>query len=80
MGLRFKRIMLKISGEALSAKQGFGINSEVLGNISDKVKSAWDLGIEIGIVVGEGATSGEAVAVMIWIELLQTIWECSLLL
>ena len=30
MGLRFKRIMLKISGEALSAKQGFGINSEVL--------------------------------------------------
>lgn len=54
MGLRFKRIMLKISGEALSAKQGFGINSEVLGNISDKVKSAWDLGIEIGIVVGGG--------------------------
>jgi uridylate kinase len=46
--------MLKISGEALSAKQGFGINSEVLGNISDKVKSAWDLGIEIGIVVGGG--------------------------
>lgn len=54
MGLRFKRILLKISGEALSAKQGFGINSEVLGNISDKVKSAWDLGIEIGIVVGGG--------------------------
>ena len=54
MGLRFKRIMLKISGEALSAKQGFGINSEVLGNISVKVKSAWDLGIEIGIVVGGG--------------------------
>lgn len=54
MGLRFKRIMLKISGEALSGDQGFGINPEILGNISDKIKSAWNMGIEIGIVVGGG--------------------------
>ena len=54
MGLRFKRIMLKISGEALSGDQGFGINPELLGNISDKIKSAWNMGIEIGIVVGGG--------------------------
>lgn len=54
MGLRFKRIMLKISGEALSAEQGVGINSTILGEISDKIKSAWKMGVEIGIVVGGG--------------------------
>lgn len=54
MELRYKRIMLKISGEALSGNQGFGINSDILGNISDKIKSAWNMGVEIGMVVGGG--------------------------
>ncbi|MGI6084105.1 MAG: UMP kinase [Acetivibrionales bacterium] len=54
MGLKFKRIMLKISGEALSNTKGFGIASSILSDISDKIKSAWDMGVEIGIVVGGG--------------------------
>ena len=54
MALKFKRIMLKISGEALSSTKSFGIDTTVLYNISDKIKSAWDMGVEIGIVVGGG--------------------------
>lgn len=54
MALKFKRIMLKISGEALSSTKNFGIDTTILNNISDKIKSAWDMGVEIGIVVGGG--------------------------
>ncbi|NLE24321.1 MAG: UMP kinase [Clostridiaceae bacterium] len=54
MALKFKRIMLKVSGEALSSTKSFGIDSAILNNISDKIKSAWDMGVEIGIVVGGG--------------------------
>ncbi len=54
MALKFKRIMLKVSGEALSSTKSFGIDQTVLNNISDKIKSAWDMGVEIGIVVGGG--------------------------
>lgn len=54
MALKFKRIMLKISGEALSSSNCFGIDSTTLSNISDKIKTAWEMGVEIGIVVGGG--------------------------
>ena len=54
MALKFKRIMLKISGEALSSTKSFGIDTTVLNNISDKIKTAWEMGVEIGIVVGGG--------------------------
>lgn len=54
MALKFKRIMLKVSGEALSSTKSFGIDSTILNNISDKIKSAWDMGVEIGVVVGGG--------------------------
>jgi len=46
--------MLKISGEALSSSNSFGIDSTILNNISDKIKTAWEMGVEIGIVVGGG--------------------------
>lgn len=53
MSLKFKRIMLKVSGEALSGPKG-GIDQGILSEISDKIKQAWEMGIEIGIVVGGG--------------------------
>jgi len=46
--------MLKISGEALAGSKEFGIDHEVLGEISDRIKEAWEMGTEIGIVVGGG--------------------------
>jgi uridylate kinase len=46
--------MLKISGEALAGEKGFGIDQEILNNISSKIKEAHDMGVDIGIVVGGG--------------------------
>ena len=51
---RFKRILLKLSGEALMGDQGFGISPDVLQYVADEVYSIFDLGIQIAIVVGGG--------------------------
>lgn len=54
MALQYKRIMLKVSGEALAGSKGQGIDQSILGDISDKIKQAYDMGVQIGIVVGGG--------------------------
>jgi uridylate kinase len=51
---QYKRVLLKLSGEALMGDQGFGISPEVIRNVAREVRSAYDLGIEIAIVVGGG--------------------------
>jgi uridylate kinase len=50
----YKRIMLKISGEALAGDKRSGIDPEIIGKISDSIKDVYDLGVEIAIVVGGG--------------------------
>ncbi len=52
--LKYSRIMLKISGEALAGEGSFGIDSNTINNISKKIKNAFDLGVQISIVVGGG--------------------------
>lgn len=52
--IKYKRIMLKISGEALAGEQKQGLNTETINSISDKIKELHDLGVEIAIVVGGG--------------------------
>jgi uridylate kinase len=52
--LRFKRILLKISGEALMGTQGHGIQPEVVAKVSEEIKAASDLGVDIAIVIGGG--------------------------
>ncbi|NLG87876.1 MAG: UMP kinase [Clostridiaceae bacterium] len=54
MKLKYKRVMLKISGEALAGDNGFGIDQEILSRICESVKKASDMGVEIAIVVGGG--------------------------
>lgn len=51
---KYKRIMLKLSGEALSGKQGFGIDFNVTKRIAEEIKELVDMGIEVGAVVGGG--------------------------
>lgn len=51
---KYKRIMLKLSGEALSGQDGFGIDFNVAKRIAEEIKELADLGIEIGAVVGGG--------------------------
>ena len=52
--LPFKRIVLKLSGEALQGKQEFGIDQEVLISISRQIKEVKSLGVEVAIVLGAG--------------------------
>lgn len=50
----YKRILLKLSGEALAGDQGFGINAQVIQQIASDVQTAHETGTEIGIVIGGG--------------------------
>ena len=50
----YKRVLLKLSGEALSGKEGHGIDADVVGAICDKVKEIVDMGVQVSIVVGGG--------------------------
>jgi len=50
----YKRILVKLSGEALAGDQKFGINSEVVNSIADQIAQVSKLGVEIGIVIGGG--------------------------
>ena len=54
MQSKFKRILLKLSGEALMGDDSFGINPDTVNKIVDKIKQAKLLGIEIAVVIGGG--------------------------
>ena len=51
---KYKRVLLKLSGEALAGEDKVGINIKVVGEICDKVKEIVDLGVQVAIVVGGG--------------------------
>ncbi len=51
---KYKRVMLKLSGEALSGEKGFGIDFDFTKEISEQIKKLIDMGIEVGAVVGGG--------------------------
>jgi len=50
----YKRILLKLSGEAMQGKQGHGIDAEVCASIAAQVKEVWEAGVDVALVVGGG--------------------------
>lgn len=52
--IKYKRILLKLSGEALGGAEGRGVNADTLGKICDQIKNVVELGVEVAIVVGGG--------------------------
>ena len=52
--LKYKRVLLKLSGESLSGSEESGISVKILNYLTAEIKSVYDLGAEIGIVVGGG--------------------------
>ncbi|MBC7125284.1 MAG: UMP kinase [Bacteroidales bacterium] len=52
--IKYKRILLKLSGEALMGDDKYGINTQVLTSYAKQIKEVADLGVEIGIVIGGG--------------------------
>ncbi|MBU5293265.1 UMP kinase [Anaerosalibacter bizertensis] len=51
---KYKRVVLKLSGEALSGKKGFGIDENTITKISNEIKRLNEIGVEVAIVVGGG--------------------------
>ena len=51
---RFKRVLLKLSGEALMGPDAYGINRQTITEIVAEVKSIVDLGVQVGVVIGGG--------------------------
>lgn len=51
---KYNRILLKLSGEALAGEKGFGIDPKVLEKFISEIKSIFDLGVQVAIVVGGG--------------------------
>lgn len=54
MGTKYRRVLLKVSGEALAGEKGFGLCEQTIGNITDTIKECVDMGVQIAIVVGGG--------------------------
>ena len=52
--MKYKRVLLKLSGEALAGDDHFGINANTVADIARQIKEAKDLGVEIAIVCGGG--------------------------
>lgn len=80
----YKRILLKISGEALAGDAGYGIDTDVLELLADEIKEIHGMGIEIGIVLGggnifrgiKGATKGMDRASADYMGMLATVLNC----
>ncbi|MFZ4524686.1 MAG: UMP kinase [Chlorobium sp.] len=52
--LQYKRILLKLSGEALAGEDGYGINPDMLDRYAEEIREARDMGAQIAIVIGGG--------------------------
>jgi uridylate kinase len=52
--LKYKRILLKLSGEAISGKSGFGIDVDEAESIANRIKEVFDMGVQVALVIGAG--------------------------
>ena len=61
-GLRYQRVLLKLSGEALAGDRGFGIEPSVVDALTDEIRSLVEMGASLGIVIGGGNIVRGAIA------------------
>lgn len=54
MAAKYKRVLLKVSGEALAGENHFGLDEATIANISNNIKKVTDMGVQVSIVVGGG--------------------------
>jgi uridylate kinase len=82
--MKYKRILLKLSGEALAGKQGFGIDGEILSKIATEIGDLHKLGVEVAVVVGggnihrgvAGATTGMDRSTSDYMGMMATVINC----
>ena len=53
-GIRYPRVLLKLSGEALAGEQGFGIAPRVIDKLTEEIKAVHAMGVRLGLVIGGG--------------------------
>ena len=51
---KYKRVLLKLSGEALAGEKGFGLNQDVIAGVVDQIVEIHNMGVEVGLVIGGG--------------------------
>ena len=51
---KYKRVVIKLSGEALAGKQGFGLDEQVIARVVDQIAEVKEMGVQIGIIIGGG--------------------------
>ena len=77
MSLRYRRILLKLSGEALQGNLSYGIDPDFLHRLAEEIRQVVELGVEVAIVIGGGnifrGVSGERRA---WTGQPPTTWVC----
>ncbi len=52
--MKYKRILLKLSGESLMGEDNYGINYDMVSHFASEIKSAVDMGVQVGVVIGGG--------------------------
>ena len=73
----YKRVLLKISGEALAGDKHTGLDFEMIGSVCDVIKECLDMGVQVGLVVGGGNFwRGAKTAAAPWSVLGLTTWGC----
>jgi len=60
--LRYRRVLLKLSGEALAGDRGFGIDAKVVDHLTDEIRTLAEMGVSLGIVIGGGNIVRGAIA------------------
>jgi uridylate kinase len=61
-GLKYSRVLLKLSGEALAGDRGFGIEPAVVDRLTEEVKAVHEMGVALGLVIGGGNIVRGAIA------------------
>ena len=51
---KYKRVMVKLSGEALMGDQGFGISPDVISYVASEIRSIYEMGVQVALVIGGG--------------------------
>jgi uridylate kinase len=80
----YRRVLLKLSGEALAGDAGYGINTDVLEEIAREIRDIHGLGVQVGVVLGggnifrgiKGATQGMDRASADYMGMLATVLNC----
>ncbi len=76
-GPKFKRVLLKVSGEALMGEQSFGIDPGMLSRVASEIKAVTDLSVQVCLVIGGGNIfRGISGAAQGWSAERRITWAC----